>query len=155
MSLLAVPILAVLAFFLVIINSFIFYVLFSRLQQKMKVLTTQIQANDLLIAELLFDKDTIQSKLDLNIRNNEQSNLENIQVSKQLEHRIKTLQQSLCEQDKIVNQWQKNQGQDKFYNRAFKLAEKGAEIDEIMLECELPRAEVEMLLSVYQQRTSP
>ncbi|MBL0710789.1 MAG: DUF2802 domain-containing protein [Colwellia sp.] len=31
-----------------------------------------------------------------------------------------------------------------------KLAKKGAELDEIVKECELPRAEVEMLLSVYQ-----
>jgi hypothetical protein len=32
------------------------------------------------------------------------------------------------------------------------LAEKGADIEEIISECELPRAEVEMLLAVYQQR---
>jgi hypothetical protein len=49
-------------------------------------------------------------------------------------------------------QWQDSHGQDKFYNRAFKLAAKGASLEEIMNECELPRAEVEMLLSVHQSR---
>jgi hypothetical protein len=154
MSLLAVPILAVLAFFLVLISGFTFAVLFFRLQQKMQLLSTQIQANELLIEELQVNKSAVQNKIVDLVKESEQSNFENIQVSKQLEHRIKILQQNLNEQEKVINHWQEHQGQDKFYSRAFKLAEKGAGIDEIMSECELPRAEVEMLLSVYLQRNS-
>lgn len=152
MSLLAVPILAVLAFFLVIISSFIFYILFSRLQSQMQVVVKQIKANELFIYELRVDTDNLQTNLAAVINKNEQNTLASEQVSKQLEHRIKILQTHFNDQQKFINQWQENQGQDKFYSRAFKLAEKGADIEEIMLECELPRAEVEMLLSVYQQR---
>jgi regulator of replication initiation timing len=153
MSLLAVPILAVLAFFLVIISSFVFYILFSRLYEQIKMLTSEVKANELFVNELRSDCDTLQNKLLTVIESNEKVSLENVQVSRQLEHRIKTLQQQFTEQEKLISQWQENQSQDKFYSRAFRLAEKGAGIDEIMRECELPRAEVEMLLSVYQQRT--
>jgi len=152
MSLLAVPILAVLAFFLVIISSFIFYILFSRLRGQIQILKSKIKANDLLINEVRLDNDSLQNSLAAVVKANEQNTSENVQVSKHLEHRIKVLQQSLNEQQKLINQWQENQSQDKFYSRAFKLAEKGADINEIMFECELPRAEAEMLLSVYQQR---
>lgn len=153
MSLLAVPILAVLAFFLVIISSFIFYILFSRLQEQVKGFSKQVKANELFVNELRLDIDGLQKILTDYIEKNESNSFENVQVSKQLEHRIKLLQDNITEQQKFLDHWQDNQGQDKFYSRAFKLAEKGADIEEIMHECELPRAEVEMLLSVYQQRT--
>ena len=94
----------------------------------------------------------LQQEVDEIVSNNEQLATENEQVSKQLEHRIKSLQNQSIEQQQLLTQWQDSQGQDKFYNRAFKLAAKGADVEEIMSECELPRAEVEMLLSVYQQR---
>jgi len=152
MSLLAVPILAVLAFFLVIISGFIFSIQFSRLRGQIQVLTSKIKANELLINEVRLDNDTLRNSLAVVVKANEQSTLENVQISKQLEHRIKVIQQNLNDQQKLINQWQESQGQDKFYSRAFKLAEKGADINEIMFECELPRAEAEMLLSVYQQR---
>ena len=153
MSLLAVPILAVLAFFLVIISSFVFYILFSRLQGQVQIITRQVKANELFVSELQLGSDSLQNSIAAVIEVAEQNAIENVQVAKQLEHRIKILQQHVNEQHKLISQWQENQGQDKFYSRAFKLAEKGAGIDEIMCECELPRAEVEMLLSVYQQRT--
>ena len=50
-----------------------------------------------------------------------------------------------------MEQLQLEQGDVKFYSRAIKLAKKGAQLDEIVNECELPRAEAEMLLSVYQR----
>ena len=105
------------------------------------------------VNELQGQNAKIQQTLDGMLETYEQSSMENAQVSKQLEHRIKVLQQQFIEQQQALTQWQESQGQDKFYNRAFKLAAKGADIDEIISECELPRAEVEMLLSVYQQRT--
>ena len=153
MSLLAVPILAVLAFFLVILSSFIFYIFFSRLQEQIQLLTKQVEANEQLVTELQLGTYNLNNNLTAIIKTNEQSNLENIQCSKQLEHRIQTLQQHFSDQQNLVSQLHENQGQNKFYSRAFRLAEKGASIDEIMCECDLPRAEVEMLLSVYQQRS--
>ena len=112
----------------------------------------QMQSTCVLVNELQSSNEKWQQKIDVMAENSEQLAAENTQVSKQLAHRIKTLQQQTTEQQELITQWQESQGQDKFYNRAFKLAAKGADIEEIISECELPRAEVEMLLSVYQQR---
>jgi len=153
MSLLAVPIIAVLALFLVLLTSIIFFIYINRINNKIAVLSIQMQSTTLAVNELKMLNDKLQQQIDLLSNNYEKSAIESNQVSEQLEHRIKKLQHQNIEQQQIIDQWQDSQGQDKFYNRAFKLAEKGADIEEIINECELPRAEVEMLLSVYQQRT--
>lgn len=153
MSLLAVPIIAFLALFLVIIMSAFLFFYLRRSKEKMSLLDVQVQSDAFLIGELQAQNIKVQQQLAIIQENNETIALENNQVSQQLEHRIKILQNQVHEQEQKLNQWQENQSQDKFYSRAFKLAEKGADIDEIINECELPRAEVEMLLSVYQQRT--
>jgi len=152
MSLLAVPIIAVLALFLVLLTSTLLFVYVSKLKNKMAVLNVQMQSTALLLNDLQTLNNKLQQEFDEMASNNERLATENEQVSKQLEHRIKSLQHQSIEQQQLLTQWQDSQGQDKFYNRAFKLAEKGADIEEIMSECELPRAEVEMLISVYQQR---
>jgi TolA-binding protein len=152
MSLLAVPIIAVLALFLVLLTSTLLFVYVSKLKNKMAVLNVQMQSTSLLLNDLQTLNNKLQQEFDEMASNNERLATENEQVSKQLEHRIKSLQHQSIEQQQLLTQWQDSQGQDKFYNRAFKLAEKGADIEEIMSECELPRAEVEMLISVYQQR---
>jgi len=46
------------------------------------------------------------------------------------------------------------QPEDKLYSRAFKLAELGADVDEISKTCEIPLAEAEMLLAVHQNKGS-
>ena len=152
MSLLAVPIIAVSALFLVLLTSIFLFIYLNKLKSKVEMLNIQMQSTCLLVNELQILNSKLQQEFDDISDKNEQLAAENEQVSKQLEHRIKSLQHQSIEQQQIVTQWQESQGQDKFYNRAFKLAEKGADIEEIMSECELPRAEVEMLLSVYQQR---
>lgn len=152
MSLLAVPIIAVLALFLVLLTSTLLFIYVSKLKNKMEVLNVQMQSTSLLVDDLQTLNNKLQQEFDEMASNTERLATENEQVSKQLEHRIKSLQNQSIEQQQLLTQWQDSQGQDKFYNRAFKLAEKGADIEEIMSECELPRAEVEMLISVYQQR---
>ncbi|OUR75102.1 hypothetical protein A9Q75_18340 [Colwellia psychrerythraea] len=152
MSLLAVPIIAVSALFLVLLTSIFLFIYLNKLKSKVEMLNIQMQSTCLLVNELQILNSKLQQEFDDISDKNEQLAAENEQVSKQLEHRIKSLQHQSIEQQQLVTQWQESQGQDKFYNRAFKLAEKGADIEEIMSECELPRAEVEMLLSVYQQR---
>lgn len=152
MSLLAVPIIAVLALFLVLLTSTLLFIYVSKLKNKMEVLNVQMQSTSLLVDDLQTLNNKLQQEFDEMASNTERLATENEQVSKQLEHRIKSLQHQSIEQQQLLTQWQDSQGQDKFYNRAFKLAEKGADIEEIMSECELPRAEVEMLISVYQQR---
>jgi len=152
MSLLAVPIIAVLALFLVLLTSLFLFVYLNKLKSKIEILNVQMQSTCLQVDELQILNSKLQHEFDDMTGKNEKLVAENEQVSKQLEHRIKSLQQQAVEQQQLLTQWQESQGQDKFYNRAFKLAAKGADIEEIMSECELPRAEVEMLISVYLQR---
>ncbi|TYK65634.1 DUF2802 domain-containing protein [Colwellia echini] len=152
MSLLAGPIIAISALFLVLLSSTIFFISLKNYKQKLVLLDVQVQSTSFLINELQGINNKTQQQLDILKAAFDQETTENNQVTKQLELRIKNLQQKMVEQEQRLTQWQENQGQDKFYNRAFKLAAKGADVDEIMSECELPRAEVEMLLSVYQQR---
>jgi hypothetical protein len=152
MSLLAVPIIAVLALFFVLCTSTVLFVYLTKLKSKMIILNMEVQGQSLLVNELQALNQKLQQEFDMLTANNDKQVAENEQISKQLEHRIKKLQQQAIEQNELFTQWQESQGQDKFYNRAFKLAEKGADIEEIISECELPRAEVEMLLAVYQQR---
>ncbi|GAA60013.1 hypothetical protein P20652_1877 [Pseudoalteromonas sp. BSi20652] len=41
----------------------------------------------------------------------------------------------------------------KIYSRAVKMVELGADLDEVIRECELPRAEAELLFSLHKKRT--
>ena len=40
----------------------------------------------------------------------------------------------------------------KIYSRAVKMVELGADFDEVIRECELPRAEAELLFSLHKQK---
>jgi len=150
---LAVPIIAVLALALSLIFFIILLLISARHKIRIAVVELQSQATELLIANLQSAYEQLQLDNKKLLTKHEQVSLENIQVSKQLEHRIKALQNHINEQQVAMEQLQAGQGEDKFYSRAIKLAKKGAELDEIVSECELPRAEAEMLLSVYQRTT--
>ena len=150
MSMLAVPIIAVLALVLSIICIVALLIISTRHKVKLSVFESQSQVNEQLLTNLQSDNDKLHSDIDELLSKHEQVTLENIQISKQLEHRIKNLQNLLQEQQNSITQMQSSQSDDKFYARAIKLAKKGADLDEIVTECELPHAEVEMLLSVYQ-----
>ncbi len=153
MSMLAVPIIAVLALVLSLICFILLLLSSARHKVRIAVVESQSQATELLIANLQSAHEQLQLDIEKLSKKHEQASLENIQVSKQLEHRIKTLQSHISDQQVAMEQLQLEQGEDKFYSRAIKLAKKGAELDEIVNECELPRAEAEMLLSVYQRTT--
>ncbi|MGL1955926.1 MAG: DUF2802 domain-containing protein [Colwellia sp.] len=156
MPLLTVPIIAVLALLLSITSIIVFFIRHTSLKSKLGMLETQLQANSLLVDDIrlanLHSINELKSMFDTMAANYEQSSLENVQVSKQLEHRVKTLQQQLNDQQVLLTQIQDQSGEDKLYSLAFKLASKGVDIEEIMKECELPRPEVEMLMSMYQQK---
>ena len=149
MSLLVVPIIAVLALFLVVLGSVVIYLYLAKVTKNIEIFKTQLQSNVMQIKELEDVNKLLQHQISSSERESKQLNTENSQVLKQLEVRIKYLNDHNVEQQKLLLQWQENQGQDKFYNRAFKLAAKGASLEDIMSECELPRAEVEILLSVH------
>ncbi|NMP32938.1 DUF2802 domain-containing protein [Thalassotalea sp. M1531] len=124
---------------------------FFRLSSQLKLLQSQITATELLNGDLQMNLSTLHKEFTDFKVNCELAETENSQVSKQLEHRIKTLQQEQASINSQLIQVQEQQPQDKFYTRANKLAEKGADVEEIMAECDLPRAEVEMLLAIHKQ----
>jgi hypothetical protein len=75
------------------------------------------------------------------------------QISQSLERRIKYLQTEQIEiNDKLASFNEQQQPEDKLYSRALKLVGLGADIDEIIRDCDIPRVEAEMLLSIHQQR---
>jgi septal ring factor EnvC (AmiA/AmiB activator) len=125
------------------------------LQRVNKRLQTQVDAQELLLIELQSSKEDINKQLAKLERNFKSQSIENEQVSKQLEHRIKALQQDNISQKELVVQIQNQQPQDKLYSRAFKLVELGADIEEVVRECDIPLAEAEMLISVHRNKTNP
>ena len=153
MSLLAVPIIAVVALFLSILCLVVVLILSIKHKAQLTMLGSQYQAQELILNNLQRVNEQLGGDIGKLHRQDENTTTENIQVSKQLEHRIKTLQTQVDNQHDIISQLQTDKGDDKFYTRAIKLAKKGAGIDEIVTECELPYAEVEMLISVYQKQT--
>ncbi len=153
MSLLAVPIIAVVALVLSALCLVVVFISSIRHKAQISMLVSQYQAQELIINNLQRVNEQLQLDVDKLLRQDEQITIENRQVSKQLEHRIKTVQTQINNQQEMISQLQTDQGDDKFYTRAIKLAKKGADIEEIVTECELPYAEVEMLISVYQKKT--
>ena len=64
------------------------------------------------------------------------------------------LQQTKSQQDEMKEEMTIQDQQDpesRFYTRAVKLVELGASLEEIMRECELPRAEAELLLNFHKK----
>jgi len=123
-----------------------------KLRMSFNNLENNIQTNEFLVTQLQdsladLSKTFEQQKL----ADNEQHN-DHTQVNKQLEYRIKTLQQQLSQQQEAFEQLRNQQPEDKLYSRAFKLAELGADIEEIMRECDIPRAEADMLMSMHKKR---
>ncbi len=119
-----------------------------------KALQSQIEAQEILLNELQSSQSMLSRQLIDITDKSQRQHLESEQVSKQLEHRIKVLQQEGIEQKQLIEQIKNQQPQDKLYSRAFKLVELGADIDEVVRECDIPRAEAEMLLSVHKNKTS-
>lgn len=75
--------------------------------------------------------------------------LENEQVTKQLTVRTKHLQVKISELEENIEKFKNEQPEDKLYRRALKMVELGADVEEVMSECELPRAEAELLFSIH------
>lgn len=126
----------------------------NKLKRENKELAIQIHAHELLLNDIQIEKDTLSQQLNLFKKQIELKALEDIQVSKQMEHRIKVLNEKQVKFKSVLEHIQEQQPQDKLYTRAYKLAALGADTEEIMKECELPKAEVEMLLSVYNQQNT-
>lgn len=75
--------------------------------------------------------------------------LENEQVTKQLDVRTKHLQNKISSLEEALEKLKHEQPEDKLYRRAMKMVELGADIDEIIAECDLPRAEAQLLVDLH------
>ncbi|WDE14450.1 DUF2802 domain-containing protein [Thalassomonas haliotis] len=116
------------------------------------LLEAQVQAYPLLMEELQAGITEQQAMIASMDEKYSHRGLEHEQVSKQLTHRVKVVQDELAKVKEMFEQHQEQQPEDKLYSRAYKLAELGADVEEIINECDLPRAEAEMLLSVYKKK---
>lgn len=154
MSLLAVPIISVIALILTVFIAGIYWWKITVLTKKIVMLDNQDQMNELLINELktaLDSSNTRQQTLLEELTETVKNSQKTLTVSeKNQDNKIMMLQGGLEQLEERLQHYTEQQPEDKLYTRAFKMANLGAGIDEIMTECELPRAEVEMLLSLYQ-----
>ena len=120
-----------------------------------KGLQAEIEALELLINELQLSQALLKTQFNNLKESTNHNQIENVQVTKQLEHRVRIVQKENAKQKQLLDQLQNQQPQDKLYSRAFKLVELGADIEEVVRECDIPQAEAEMLISVHRNKTNP
>jgi len=121
------------------------------LTKKIQLSEINISSNELLVNQL----QTLFIELETSFKDkSEQHKTESVelnQVTKQLEHRIKNIQGELLK----LQQVQAQQPEDKLYSRAFKMVSLGADAEELVRECDIPKAEAEMLISIHQKQNTP
>ncbi|WP_259365359.1 DUF2802 domain-containing protein [Colwellia sp. BRX10-3] len=145
---------SLIAFAIVMLVAMLLLALKNRFAKQIDELQQQVNSQEIQLLELQDLLASSQSQLDINQKLCSESQIENEQVSKQLEHRIKVTQEQFNNKFQTIEQLLHQQPEDKLYTRAQKLVELGADIAEIMRECDIPRAEAEMLLSVHRQKIS-
>ena len=140
----------VVALLIVVLLVFAITVLYIiRLSKKINVLEEQ-SANLTLVLDNQQMNDVQQHELLASIQETLQAPiLENEQVTKQLTVRTKHLQEKLAELETELEKFKHEQPEDKLYRRALKMVELGADIEEIIAECDIPRAEAELLFSIH------
>lgn len=143
---------SLIAFAIVMLVAMLLLALKNRFSRQIEELQQKLQNQEIQLVELQTLLADSQSQLDDNLQYCQESQRENEQVSKQLEHRIKMTQEQFNSQVEVIDKLLHQQPEDKLYTRAQKLVELGADIAEIMQECDIPKAEAEMLLAVHRQR---
>ena len=146
--------LSLVAIAIVMLVAMLLLALKNRFTRQIDELQQQVQSQELQLVELQTLLAHNQSQLEITLQQSAEAQLENEQVSKQLEHRIKVTQEQFASQFQTIEQLLHQQPEDKLYSRAQKLVELGADIAEIMRECDIPRAEAEMLMAVHRQKTT-
>ena len=145
---------SLIAFAIVMLVAMLLLALKNRFGQHIEELQRKLenQERQLIALQTLLAQN--QSQAESYQKNSTESQIENEQVSKQLEHRIKVTQEQFNSKLQTIEQLLHQQPEDKLYSRAQKLVELGADIAEIMRECDIPRAEAEMLLSIHRKKVS-
>ncbi|NQZ50086.1 MAG: DUF2802 domain-containing protein [Moritella sp.] len=109
---------------------------------------TKLQAtHSLLLKDLSKSRESLQKRII-------ELSTSNINLGGAIQGVASELQQTKFQQDEMKEEMSTHEQQDpdsRFYTRAVKLVELGASLDEIMRECELPRAEAELLLNFHKK----
>ena len=143
---------SLIAFAIVMLVAMLLLALKNRFSRQIDELLKNQHNQELQLIELQTLLAHNQSQLEISQKLCADSQLENEQVSKQLEHRVKVAQDEFNSKFQSIEQQLQQQPEDKLYSRAQKLVELGADIAEIMRECDIPRAEAEMLLSIHRKQ---
>jgi len=114
MSLLALPVIAIVALVCAFLSLVILFVINARVKVRFILLESQWQASELLLNNLQSTNDTLQKDIKSLQEKHDHTVLENSQVSKQLEHRINTLKTQLSDQQENVTLLQDEQSDDRF-----------------------------------------
>lgn len=103
------------------------------------------KAMELIVKELIKSRDSGKKKV---------GELQTLSVS--TGQKVMDLEKKLVEIDErqqdIEQEMTVKTPENRLYSRAVKMVELGAGLDEIMNECELPKAEAELLMALHQQR---
>lgn len=138
---------AILIIVLLVFAMVLMYLL--RLTKKMQFLESQLD-NLVLVVDSEQIKSADQHQLIESLKKaNQNTFLENEQVTKQLDARTKNIQTKISDIENAIKRVKSEQPEDRLYRRALKMVELGADIEEVMSECELPRAEAELLFSIH------
>lgn len=117
--------------------------------RKQRALNEQLQLQLTLIEELKTQiQQNTQQQIEIKAELSEPI-LENEQVTKQLSVRTKNLQTEIEQLKSSLAELASSQPEDRLYSRAKRMIELGADADELVQECSLPRAEAELLLSIH------
>ena len=152
MTLAQIALLAVLTLIISISFALVLFFLQRNSNKKIGLLTTQVETNEIIlngVQSVLADQQKLIEKESGKFAT---QGLETAQVIKQMEYRFKMLQEQMISQKESLEQYQNQEPEDKLYTRALKLVELGADIDEIIKSCDIPRAEAEMLMAVHQKK---
>ncbi|MFT5879610.1 MAG: hypothetical protein ACI86X_000715 [Moritella sp.] len=110
-------------------------------------LTKLQHTHNLLLKDLAKSRDSLQKRI-------LELSTSNINLGGAIQGVVSELQQTKYLQDEMKEEMTSHEQQEpesRFYTRAVKLVELGANLEEIMRECELPRAEAELLLNFHRK----
>jgi len=112
---------------------------------------SDVETNHHLISDLQQQLALLEQSFSGQVDEVKQQLIEEEQVSKHLELRIKSLQEKLQQQSEQLQQIQSQAPENRLYTRAQKMVALGADVEELMQACELPRAEAELIVAMHKK----
>jgi hypothetical protein len=74
-------------------------------------------------------------------------------LEQSVQQKLKPLTSELEQLGEQVQYLKSQEPEDKLYSRALKMVSLGADVDELVSECDLPRAEAEMLVAIHHKKS--